>query len=576
VSQRYRLVMDVSTIDRSLGVLAENSERWTRLPISTKIYLLDDVRQRVGGVAALWVEAARIAKRLAPGSPLLGEDWTSGPYATASAAAAYAETLRRIDRGDPVVPPQLIRTLPNGQVAVRVFPTNTEDRLLLSGHTADVWMLPGITEDDAERRAAAFYRAREPHDSVAVVLGAGNIASIPALDLLTELFTHGSVVALKLNPVNAYLGEFFETIFAPLIEGGFVRLLYGGTEEGTYLTRHSLVDRIHVTGATSTHDAIVFGTGPDAAARKAADDPVIDTPVTSELGGVGPTIVVGGEWSDADLRHQAEHIISQKLHNHGFNCIACQILVLPESWNQADDLLNAMRSVVADLDERWAYYPGAIDRQQAALEAHPEAEVLSDGSAPVTFITDLDPDDPNEVCFTTEFFGAVLGVVRLPGVDAGSYLRNAVRFANEMLDGSLGANVIVHPATMSKHSQDFDDAVRDLRYGTIAVNSWVGVAFAMTRATWGSFPGNRRNDIRSGNGIAHNALMLDGVERTVVHGTFAPFPRTIRTGVWHAEPLPPHFVTNTNAAVIGELLTEYAATGSIKPIPRLLAAALRG
>ena len=111
-------------------------------------------------------------------------------------------------------------------------------------------------------------------------------------------------------------------------------------EEGTYLTRHSLVDRIHVTGATSTHDAIVFGTGPDAAARKAADDPVIDTPVTSELGGVGPTIVVGGEWSAADLRYQAEHIISQKLHNHGFNCVACQILVLPESWNQADDLLE--------------------------------------------------------------------------------------------------------------------------------------------------------------------------------------------------------------------------------------------
>jgi aldehyde dehydrogenase (NAD(P)+) len=436
-------------------------------------------------------------------------------------------------------------------------------------------MQPGLTERDAERRAAAFYREQEHDGAVAVVLGAGNIASIPALDLLTELFTHGSVVALKLNPVNSYLGEFFEKIFGALVDGGFVRLLYGGTEEGTYLTRHGLVDRIHVTGAASTHDAIVFGTGPDAAARKAADDPVIDIPVTSELGGVGPTIVVGGEWSDADLRYQAEHIISQKLHNHGFNCVACQILILPESWSQADDLLTAMRSVVAGLDERWAYYPGAINRQREALEAHPEAEILTDGYAPVTFITDLDPGDPNEVCFTTEFFGAVLGVVRLPGGDTGSYLRNAVGFANEVLDGNLGANVIIHPATMSKHSEEFEDALRDLRYGTIAVNSWVGVAFAMTRATWGGFPGNRPNDIRSGNGIAHNALMLDGVERTVVHGTFAPFPRTIRQGVWHAEPLPPHFVTNVSAAVIGERLTEYAVTGSTKPIPALLAAALR-
>ncbi|MGB5533391.1 MAG: aldehyde dehydrogenase, partial [Acidimicrobiia bacterium] len=181
--------MDVGTIDRSLGALAENAARWARIPVATKIYLLDDIRRRVGGVAASWVEAARAAKRLAPGSPLLGEDWTSGPYAVASAAAAYAETLRRIDRSQSPVPPQSIRTLSNGQVAVRVFPTNTEDRLVLSGHTADVWMQPGLTERDVERRAAAFYRVQEYDGSVAVVLGAGNIASIPALDVITELFT---------------------------------------------------------------------------------------------------------------------------------------------------------------------------------------------------------------------------------------------------------------------------------------------------------------------------------------------------------------------------------------------------
>jgi aldehyde dehydrogenase (NAD(P)+) len=567
--------MDERTIDRSLDVLVANRRRWARLPIATKVYLLEDIRRRVGGVAASWVEAARSAKRVAPGSRFLGEEWTSGPYAVASAAAAYAETLRRIERDVSSVPPASVRTLPNGQVAVRVFPITMEDRLVLSGHTADVWMQPGLTEADVHRRAAGFYREEKPDGSVAVVLGAGNIASIPALDLMTELFTHGSVVALKLNPINGYLNEFFEEIFGALVSGGFVRLLHGGTKEGAYLTRHRLVDRIHVTGATSTHDAIVFGTAPDAATRKAADDPVITTPVTSELGGVGPTIVVGGTWSDADIRYQAEHIISQKLHNHGFNCVACQILVIPETWEQGDDLLDAMRSVVDGLEGRWAYYPGASERQQAALEAHPGAEVLTDGSAPVTFITDLDPENRSEVCFTTEFFGAVLGVVRLPGSTIDVYLRNAVSFANEMLDGNLGANLIVHPDEVAEHGESLDRAVLDLHYGTIAVNSWVGVAFAMTRATWGGFPGNVRNDIRSGNGIAHNALMLDGVERTVVHGTFAPFPRTIRQGVWHAEPLPPHFVTNSSAAVIGERLTEYAVSGSARPIPGLLAAALR-
>ena len=199
-----------------------------------------------------WVEAARSAKRVSPDSRLLGEEWTSGPYAVASAAAAYAETLRRVDRGDSPVPPESVRTLPNGQVAVRVFPINTEDRLLLSGHTADVWMQPGLTETDvAAPRRRLLPRGRIPTDRWPSCSAPATSPSIPALDLLTELFTHGSVVALKLNPVNAYLGEFFEEIFGALIDGGFVRLVYGGIEEGTYLTRHGLVDRIHVTGATS-------------------------------------------------------------------------------------------------------------------------------------------------------------------------------------------------------------------------------------------------------------------------------------------------------------------------------------
>ena len=567
--------MDTRAIDAALETLASNRDRWARLPLATKIYLLDDLRRSVGSVATAWVNAAASAKDIDPGSPLVGEEWTTGPFAVASSAAAIAETLRRLEKRVPVLSGIRVHLAPNDQVAVRVFPISKDDRLLLSGHTADVWMQPGYSVDDVERNAAPFYRQPDPKGSVAAILGAGNLTSIPALDVLTEMFTRGSVVALKLSPVNDYLAEFLEEVFGMLIEGGFVRLVNGGIPEGEYLTRHPLVDRVHVTGSARTHEANVYGTGRDAAARQANDDPGTDVAVSAELGGVGPTIVVPGEWSTADLRYQAEHIISQKLHNHGFNCIACQILILPGAWDQADALLDEMRSVVGELDDRRAYFPGAELRQHNAVAAHPDAEILTKGIAPVTFITDLDPMNSEDVCFTTEFFGAVLGVVRIPGDDVAVYLANAVSFANETLDGNLGANVIVHPATAAAHTEALDQAIQSLRYGTVAVNSWVGVAYAMTRATWGAFPGNDRNDIRSGIGVVHNALMLEGVERTVVRGPFAPFPRTIRQGIWHTEPLPPHFVTNHNAAKIGERLTEFAVTGSWKPIPGLLSAALR-
>jgi aldehyde dehydrogenase (NAD(P)+) len=568
--------MDTSPIDAALESLNKNKTRWARLPIATKLHILHGIRRRVGTVSHAWIAAAAEAKQIPLDSHLVGEEWTSGPYALAAGAASIAETLQRIDDGIPVLDGFSTRRLPNGQVAVKVFPANSEDRLFLSAHSAEVWMQPGIEESDLETSAASFYRIAEPEGSIALVLGAGNIASIAGLDVLTELFNNGAVTVVKLNPVNAYLEPYLEQIFSELVDGGFVRFVHGGTDEGIYLTRHDLIDHIHVTGAGRTHDAIVYGTGGDGDRRKAADEPVISTPVSAELGGVGPTIVAGGEWSEADLRYQAEHIMSQKLHNHGFNCIACQVLVLPEEWPQADELLEAMRLVVSRVGERGAYYPGAIDRHAEAVAAHEDAEVLTNGAGPVTFITNLEASMSGDVCFTTEFFGAVLGVVRLPGSNTGEFLSNAVAFANDTLEGNLGANLIIHPATAKQNADALETAIDELRYGTIAVNSWVGVAFAINRATWGAFPGNPRNAISSGTGVVHNSLMLEGTERSVVRGAFAPFPRTLRQGVVHTEPTPPFFVTNRQAAHLGELLTEAVVSGSRKKIPALVVTAMRG
>ena len=105
------------------------------------------------------------------------------------------------------------------------------------------------------------------------MLGAGNIASIPPLDVLTALYAHGSVALLKLNPVNGYLAPVFARVFASLIDEGFVRIAGGGADVGAYLTAHPGIDAIHLTGGERTHDAIVFGGGDDgrcAQARRAA------------------------------------------------------------------------------------------------------------------------------------------------------------------------------------------------------------------------------------------------------------------------------------------------------------------
>ena len=116
---------------------------------------------------------------------------------------------------------------------------------------------------------------------------AGNIASIPPLDVISKLYAEGSVCLLKMNPVNSYLGPLFEEIFAEFVEAGYMRFAYGDVDVGVYLTRHERVDEIHLTGSAATHDAIVYGTGPEGAARKERDEPEIEVPdLDAELGQV--------------------------------------------------------------------------------------------------------------------------------------------------------------------------------------------------------------------------------------------------------------------------------------------------
>ena len=91
------------------------------------------------------------------------------------------------------------------------------------------------------------------------MLGAGNVSAIAALDSLHKLFAENQVVLLKMNPVNAYVGEFLEKALQPLIQAGFLAIVYGDAELGRYLCQHPQIETIHITGSHQTHDAIVWG-----------------------------------------------------------------------------------------------------------------------------------------------------------------------------------------------------------------------------------------------------------------------------------------------------------------------------
>ncbi|WNV85246.1 aldehyde dehydrogenase family protein [Umezawaea sp. Da 62-37] len=564
-------MIDTTAIDSALADLLRGEKAWADTSLTRRRHLLDRVAALIDRHAGEWVDAAAGIKGLDPGSPLVGEEWMSGPYPTLAGVKALTGTVRKLVAGASPIDGVRVGRAPGGRVAVQVLPHGVFDTLLLNGFSAEVWLRPGIDADTARRTAGLALRDPERTQGIGVVLGAGNITSIAPLDALYELYANNRVVALKLNPITDPLLPVFTKIFKPLIDLDLLRILTGGAEVGEYLVHHDDVAHVHMTGSAVTHDAVVFGTGDAGRERKANGTPLLDKPITSELGGVSPTIVLPGAWSDADLRFQAEHVATQRLHNGGYNCVATQAVVVSSLWPQKDRFLDELRRAIAAAPDRAAYYPGSDDRVRSALDAHPGSQGLGAHRGRV-LVSGIVADS---ALLRTEYFAPVLGVVELPH-DGAEFVGRAVEFVNGNAAGTLGANLIAHPATIRSLGPVFDSAIEDLRYGTIAVNAWTGVGFLSPYAAWGAFPGNTVDDVQSGIGVVHNGFLLDGVERTVVRGPFRPAPRSVLTGQLTLTPKPPWFVGNRTAATTGRLLTGFTANPGWAKLPAIFASALRG
>jgi len=286
----------------------------------------------------------------------------------------------------------------------------------------------------------------------------------------------------------------------------------------------------------------------------------MNKPIASELGNVSPTIVIPGPWSAADVAFQAEHIVTQKLHNGGFNCIAAQVLVLPQDWEGTPVLIGHLQRLLAALPDRPAYYPGAATRRASILAgaaAHDDYGRNDDAFVPRSLVR-VDANDRDAPLFHTEAFASVLAYTTIVG-DTSTYMNRAVTFANDVLRGTLGANLILHPKTERRYARELDAAVAQLRYGCIGINAWTGVGFLLAQVPWGAYPGHTPSDVGSGIGVVHNTHLFARSQKSVVRAPFAPFPRSLFGYGGSLLPKPPWFVTHRKAAAVGEALCRFEA-----------------
>lgn len=518
--------------DRVLEELRAHATAWTALDLRARIRLLDEIAEGVVETAEEWVKISCKAKGIELGSNVEAEEWLAGPWAVLRHIKLQARTLRDIEaHGSPKLPGQA-RINEKGRVIAPVFPTDPLDKILFRGMTAEVWMEPGVSLEGLPETMGWMHRAsgEQVAPTVCLVLGAGNVSSIVALDTLFELFARGTVVALKTNPINSYLGTVWERVFRPVIEIGAMRIVHGGASTGDYMCHHDAVDRIHITGSDRTYDAIVWGTGEDGKRRKETGEKRVTLPISAELGNVSPIIVVPGPWSQSDIRFHASNVASSLVNNAGFNCLATRTLVTSEGWSKRREFLDAVGLSLKNAPSRSAYYPGALERHREFLKEHPDALQFGaevEGCVPWTLIEGVDPRNRDDVCFQLESWCGLMAETPLQGNGTVEFLDEAVEFCNDVLWGTLNATILVHPKSMADPmiAKAVNDAIARLRYGAVAVNVWAGGTFALGSTPWGAFPGHEPEDIRSGQGFVHNTYLFERAEKAVTRAPFRIWPR---------------------------------------------------
>ncbi len=407
------------------------------------------------------------------------------------------------------------------------------------GVIGDVWMPPGVTTDEVEATIGGVYRTGE-HVAVSPR------SSAPATYRRSHPTTSCSrcspsqVVVLKLNPITEQLGEIYGAAMRALIDGGYLRVVYGGTEEASYLIHHAGVDTVHMTGSNKTHDAIVFGTGSDGERRKADNLSLLDKPVTSELGNVTPQIVVPGPWSHGGIARQAQlqrrcsPRCGLRVHQH-------RVIVTDRGWGQRGEMLDALRSTLRQLRTAPAS-TRAPNNGSTRSSTPPYAERLGlggSGTLPWTLIPNVDPGN-DDIVFTTDPFTCILAETGLEATSAADFVDRAVAFCNDRIWGTLGVSLIVHPDSMRDPATAaaVERALADLRYGTVAVNTGPALASRSSRRR-GRVPGQPGQRHRVGQGSCTTHTCSHNQRRPSCEPRSTAFHHGRRTSSLTAERTPP-------------------------------------
>ena len=278
------------------------------------------------------------------------------------------------------------------------------------------WMKPVRRPVDLTFQPARAWVRHQPLGVIGVV-SPWNYPLLLALGPLVDALAAGNRVMLKPSELTPAFAELLRTELATRFDADEVAVVTGGPETAAAFTQLPF-DHLLFTGSTAVGRKVMA-----AAAQNL-------TPVTLELGGKSPTLVLPG----ADVAKAARSIAFGKFVNAGQTCIAPDYVLAPRREAQAlaeAVLARARASYPEPADD--PEYSGVIDvRHHARLSAAVEearaggARVLSYGrqggrKLGPTVVLDA---PQSSTLMRDEIFGPVLPIVAYDTVD------EAIAFVN--------------------------------------------------------------------------------------------------------------------------------------------------
>jgi acyl-CoA reductase-like NAD-dependent aldehyde dehydrogenase len=514
-------------------------QKWAATPAIERLHLLEEVRENMKAYADELAGSDAKMKNDLMGEALFSHDesMVATVVPVANTVTACIELYESLVKGE-MLKPISITKVKDGLYDIHVFPQHAKDKVMYA--------------DRKDRlRVKGEPKQVNPLDKPAgiiAVLGAGNYSS--SLEMVKAMFLENCAVVHKPHHLNEATDEVWAKIMKPLVDVG--ALSFVSAAEGRALTKDERLSKIYFTGGTGTAQAIMNAT---------------DTELISECGGNNPCLIVPGDrpWTEKEIHHQAVQITTAAKLNGGAVCGRPQTLVTSKHWPQREEFLATLKqAIVEDTPAAGTYYPGSDKVLAGFKENYPDAETLQpEGgkykNAEFLVITDVAEDG---YAVTHEAFCQIIDEVPLDvPANAAEFLPKAVEFCNTRLLGTLGSMILIDEDTKKAHHDVLEQAVTDMEYGGIAINTIPPFIFLSPYLTWG---GNEEGKtFVSGHGNFGNLLCYENVEKSIIEANF--------TSAGH--------MLNTNKSVNDTLsrnMAHYALAPTWMNLTKLMAGAVTG